>query len=425
MKRVIENIKQSQYVRNVSTLATGTLIVQIISTLISPVLSRLYTPADYGLFAVFSSCINVLAVICCFRYELAILIPEKNSESKQLLKLCLVILTLFSFLIFIITIFFNNSISGLLGNPAIGFWLYFVSPVVLAAGIVQAFTYMLNRNKSYKTISGVRVLQSSFNSGTSLLLGILKMNSFGLLVGFIVSQAVSALYVLKKSMFEIKNLTTDFDQLKFIARKYIEFPLYNLPSALLDTFSVNVIIFLLNYFFSEAVTGAYAFSLRILSIPSVVIGASIGQVFFQKISEAFNNKEKITGQIFKTWKILFMLIVIPTVIIFFFGEELFTFIFGKSWSEAGNISRYLCLLIFFSFISSPTSSAMLVLGKQKSILALNIVTFIYRPLTLLYGYQTKNFMNGIILYVILEIIQIIIYNLIMLKAAKRSDSALS
>jgi O-antigen/teichoic acid export membrane protein len=102
----------------------------------------------------------------------------------------------------------------------------------------------------------------------------------------------------------------------------------------LDTFSINSIVLLLSYFFSDAVTGAYSFSLRILSIPTIVIGASIGQVFFQKISEAYGNEEKITGMIVKTWKVLFMIGILPTLILFFFGEDLFKFVFGDKWAEA-------------------------------------------------------------------------------------------
>ncbi|MEO8663939.1 MAG: oligosaccharide flippase family protein [Ignavibacteria bacterium] len=421
MKGIFGNIRESQYVRNVSVLASGTIIVQAISIIISPVLSRLYTPGDYGLFAVFMSCVGVLSVICCFRYELAILIPKKNSEADSLLKLSLIIAALFSLLILIVTIIFNTQLTSLLGNDKIGLWLYFLGPMLLCAGITQAFTFWFNRSKSYKTISGVRVFQSSANSGLSLLLGFLKQNSFGLILSSIVSQILSSIFLLKRSAVKVNLRSVDLSGLKSIAVKFKEFPYFNLPAALLDTFSINSIILLLNYFFSETVTGSYSFALRLLSIPTVVIGAAIGQVFFQKISEADNRGEKITGIVQKSWKTLFLIGIIPTVIIFFFGKELFTFIFGQSWAEAGIISKYLCLLTFFTFISSPTSSAMIVLKKQKTVLMFNIAAFIYRPLAILWGYYTNNFLNGIILYVILEIIQVMLYNFILLKSSSKSD----
>lgn len=422
MRGIFNNIRESQYVKNVSVLASGTIIVQIISTLISPVLSRLYTPEDYGLLAVFISCLSVLSVICCFRYELAILIPKKNSDAVSLLKLSLIIASLFSILILIITVVFNKQLTFVLGADKIGFWLYFLGPMLLCAGITQAFTYWYNRNKNYKTISTLRVFQSSANSGFSLLLGFFKQNSFGLILSLIISQILSSLFLLKKSAVKLSVKSLEFTGLGTIGKKYKEFPYFNLPAALLDTFSINSIILLLNYYFSESVTGSYSFALRMLSIPSLVIGASIGQVFFQKISEAYNKGEKITDIILNSWKVLFLIGIVPAVIIFFFGKELFTFIFGTNWTEAGQISQYLSILSFFTLISSPTSSALIVLKKQRIILLVNIAAFVYRPLAILWGYNTNNYLNGIVLYIILEIIQIIFYNVMLIKSSRQADA---
>jgi len=421
LKWIPENIRQSQFAKSVSVLATGTIIVQAISTLLSPVLSRLYTPEDYGLLAIFTSCISILTVIGSFRYELAILLPKKNSEAGLILKLSIIITILFFVIVFLITLIFNTNIALFFGNEKLSFWLYFVGPVFLSAGVTQSFTYWFNRNKNYKIISGVRIFQSSVNSALSLVLGILKFNTFGLILSLIISNILSSLYLLKRSLFHLNECSLDFFKLRSVAKKYKEFPLLSMPSALLDTVSFNSIIFLLSYFFPESVTGAFSFSMRILSIPSIVIGTAMGQVFFQKISEAFNNKGKILPLILRSWKVLFLIGIIPTVVVFFFGEELFTFVFGKNWAQAGIISRYLCFLTLISFISSPTSSAMLVLRKQKAILILNIIAFIYRPLSLLWGYWTNNFMNGIILYVFLEILQIFSYNYVMYKGAKDAD----
>jgi len=421
LKWIPENIRQSQFAKNVSVLATGTIIVQAISTLLSPVLSRLYTPEDYGLLAIFTSCISILIVIGSFRYELAILIPKKNAEAVLILKLSLIIIILFSIIVFLITLIFNHKIALFFGNERLSFWLYFIAPVFLAAGVTQSFTLWFNRNKNYKIISGVRIYQSSVNSALSLLLGFLKFNTFGLILSLIISNIISSLYLLKRSVFRMSDCSLNFLKLRSVAKKYKEFPMLSLPSALLDTVSINSIIFLLSYFFSESITGSYSFSLRMLSIPAVVIGTAMGQVFFQKISEAYGNNEKISPLILRSWKVLFLTGIIPTVVLFFFGEELFTFVFGFKWAEAGRISEYLCILTFFMFISSPTSNAMVVLRKQRILLWVNVAAFIYRPMALIYGYSTNNYLAGIIVLIIFEIIQIITFNILLIQSALEAD----
>lgn len=422
LMRILENIKQNEFVKNVSVLASGTIIVQAISILLSPVLSRLYTPEDYGLLAVFASFISLLTVIGSFRYELAILIPNKKYDAGLILKLSLAITLGLSALVLLITSVFNGKLTSAFGNERLGFWLYFIAPVFLAAGTVQSFTYWFNRNKDYKSISGVRIFQSSVNSSLSVLFGFLKFNTSGLLISLILSNLSSSVYLLKKSFAGFKRCRMNFSQLKSVALKYKEFPVLNLPGALLDTVSINSVIFLLSYFFSESVTGSYSFALRLLTLPSVVVGTAIGQVLFQKISAAYNSKEKITASIVKSWKLLFWAGLLPTAVMFFFGEELFKFVFGAKWSEAGRISELLCLLTFAMFISSPTSSAMIVLRKQKILFWFNLAVFIYRPLSLLYGYLTDNFMKGIILFIVLEIIQIVFFNFILIRSSLKSDS---
>lgn len=425
MNLSLKNIRQSQFAKNVSVLATGTFIVQAISVLLSPVLSRLYTPEDYGLLAIFTSVISVLTVIGSFRYELAILIPKKNSEAALLLKLSVYIAILISLFVFLFTVVFNKKISALSGNENFSFWLWFISPVFLSAGIVQAFTYWFNRVKNYKTISAVRIFQSVINSSVSLILGFLKFHTWGLITALIISNIVSLIFLLKKSGSKLKTCTLNFTGLKAVSSKYREFPLLSLPGALLDTLSINSVIFLLGYFFSESVTGSYSFSYKILTLPSVLIGASIGQVLFQKISETYSKKEMILPAILKTWKLLFLSGLIPLIVIFLFGENLFRIIFGNEWSDAGKISEYLCLLTFFMLISSPTSSAMIVLRKQKFLLWTSIIVFFYRPLALFYGYLTNNYMNGIILFVVLETLQIIVFNFLLVKFASDSDKKIT
>ena len=44
---------KSDFIKNILELATGTSIAQFIPILISPILTRIYTPEDFGLFALF------------------------------------------------------------------------------------------------------------------------------------------------------------------------------------------------------------------------------------------------------------------------------------------------------------------------------------------------------------------------------------
>lgn len=105
MKQLFRKYRTSPFAQNVSVLASGSIVAQVISVLISPVLSRIYSPEDYGLLAVFLSVLNMFAVVLCFRYELAIVLPKDESDAINLVKLCLMISSGFALILLILSFF--------------------------------------------------------------------------------------------------------------------------------------------------------------------------------------------------------------------------------------------------------------------------------------------------------------------------------
>ena len=138
MKRFLP---KSEFGRNVLTLMTGTTIAQAIPIAISPILTRIYTPEDFGLFAFYASIASIISVVATGRYELAIMLPKKDDDAINIVVLSILISFLVSLLSLIIVLVFNTQITNLLGNPEIANWLYFIPLTVLFTGIYQSFNY--------------------------------------------------------------------------------------------------------------------------------------------------------------------------------------------------------------------------------------------------------------------------------------------
>ena len=103
-----------------------------------------------------------------------------------------------------------------------------------------------------------------------------------------------------------------------------------------------------------------------LKLPLLLAGVAIGQVFFQKCAEKINNKEDILPVISKAVKTLTILSLVPFSVIFFFGEELFTIVFGENWSSSGEFSEIMAPWFMMNFILSPVTSLPLILKRQSS-----------------------------------------------------------
>jgi len=159
---------KSEFSRNVLTLMTGTTIAQAIPIAISPILTRIYTPEDFGVFALYMSIASIVAVVATGRYELAIMLPKKDEDALNIIALSMIIAFFVSFITFLIVFLFNAQITSLLGNPEISNWLYFIPITVLLTGIYQSFNYWSNRKKQYRRLATSRVIQSGTTATTNL-----------------------------------------------------------------------------------------------------------------------------------------------------------------------------------------------------------------------------------------------------------------
>ncbi len=173
---------KSEFIKNVFTLMSGITVAQVIPLFLMPVLSRLYSPEDFGLLALFTSISSILFTLVCFRYDMAIMLPKNGHKSIQVVSLCISIAFIFSISIFILVCFFSDSITSLLGNKNIKPWLYALPFSVFMLGMVRVLTLWFNRQKNYKTMTYAKVLQHGGSTGAQVL-----SNSLwgGLIFGYI------------------------------------------------------------------------------------------------------------------------------------------------------------------------------------------------------------------------------------------------
>ena len=172
---------KSEFSKNVLTLMTGTTIAQAIPIAISPILTRIYTPEDFGVFALFIAVTSIFGSIASGRYELAIMLPKKDEDAVNIFVLGLIITCFITIILFILMILFNDYLTKLLGNEEISFWLYFVPLTVFFTGLWNLLNYYNNRKKNYKDIANAIVVKSIVLVIFQLIVGLLKHGVIGLI----------------------------------------------------------------------------------------------------------------------------------------------------------------------------------------------------------------------------------------------------
>jgi O-antigen/teichoic acid export membrane protein len=379
---------KSEFSRNVLTLMTGTTIAQAIPIAISPILTRVYSPQDFGLFALYMSVVSIMSVVVTGRYELAIMLPKKEEDAKSILHISLLITLLISVATLALVSLFNVQIASLLGNEDIADWLYFIPLSLLLVGFYQTFTYWINRRREYKKLSISRISQSTTTAGTNILMGLNNFQFFGLILGTILGQAVS-LFILSKSMLSSKRscfFSFDWSALVHFLKKFKKFPLMDIPASLLNVSSQQSTYIFFNALFSSATAGQYFLVVKTLNIPLVVVSSSIRDVFKERASYEYSHGKGLKQIYLSTLKKLVYISIIPFSIVAYFILDIFTFIFGQNWAIAGEFAQILMPMVFMRFVISPLTYIYFIVERQYINLGSQIILMLSTLLSFYIGY---------------------------------------
>jgi len=376
-------LQRSEFTRNVLTLMTGTTIAQAIPFLVSPILSRLYMPEDFDVLALYLAVVNLFAPIITGTYEQAIILPREEGDAVHVAGLTALMVAVFSMASIPVVVFFNHPITQLLNNPKVSPWLYLVPAGLFLASMTQVLTYWSMRNKLFGNIAGSRVGQSVSTAAVNLGFGAGVEGASGLVLGNLLGQGLAAGmlgYPVWKSRMEITTRVNG-KGLKAQMKKYRNFPLFTLPQTFLDGIKESGLIFLISSLFVAGTLGSYSFTVKILKMPLNLMGVAISQVFYQKAAERYNSGEPLFP-LLRDVLVRLVVIALPILaLLVLFGPQLFAFVFGPEWTQAGRFARILAPWLLVQFISSPVSQIPLILGRQKAFLFIAAVLNILIPAT--------------------------------------------
>ncbi|MGK0326008.1 MAG: O-antigen/teichoic acid export membrane protein [Polaribacter sp.] len=403
---------KKEFVKNVLTLITGSTLSQIIIYGSILLLTRLFSTELFGIYTLFSSSILVLKPISSLQYELAIVLPKKDEEAVNVFILSLIIILILSVCSFILIVLFKQEILSFFEIEKLSFFIYFLPLSTLLFGFINSLNYWNNRTKMFKHIASGHIVKSSIMSAGQITTGFSSMNSLGLIPGMLLGQFFQLIFLLKKSLKSIFLLRDEvsFQKMFFLARKYKDIPFFNTLINFLNTLSNEIPVYMMTKYFGLSAAGIYGLAIKVGKAPSGIIQESISQVFFNKASEKFNNEEDLQGIVKKTCFSLFkisFLVFIPLLAISFFLD----IIFGEEWYEVGTYLRILLPWLFIMFLSSPITSLIVILNKQKVILVYDVCLLIIRFLAFYAGYY---FYNDIIISLILFSVVGVFFNIFIL-----------
>jgi O-antigen/teichoic acid export membrane protein len=363
---------KSELIKSALVLSSGTVLAQAISYLLTPFITRLYSPEDFGEFGIIMRIVAFLAVIGAARYEHAIPLPKKNEHAFHIYRLSLRVLmwtVTLSLLAGGIFWLFKSNSNHLL------FYIVIISALTGFTVFISIGRHWAIRMKWFKNITVSTLLSSATTNTAKLLAGIAGLGVIGLAISTLLGViAGSIVFIFDAFGIYKKNNKKSNLRRTVVARQYREFPRVNLPHSLIDTSRELLVAFFLTLYLSTSLFGSYDHSFRMLKIPLLLIGVAVGQVLYNKMSADFSQKKDIYLLLKRSVILLTLIGIVPFTIIYFWGAPIFEFVFGKEWMLSGQIAAALSPWLMANFVASSISMVPAIIGKLKWFFWVGIAT---------------------------------------------------
>lgn len=390
----IRKTSRSKFVRNVTIVATGTASAQLITIVFSPIITRIYGPEAFGLLGTFMALVNVLIPIAALAYPIAIVLPKEDIDAKGIALLSAYLALGIAGCITLVLLLTGDWFVELLNVQAISEFILLIPMMVLFSAWLQINQQWLIRKKQFKITSMVAVAQAFIFNSAKVGIGWFKPLAAVLIV---LTTAGVALHAIMLSFGAKQADTTDSQKdakpktpLKELAKRHNDFPLYRAPQVFINAISQSLPILMLASFFGPSAAGFYTLGKSVMGMPSELIGKSVGDVFYPRVTEAAQNGENLTRLVFKATSFLAIVGFLPFGFVVVFGPWLFSFVFGSEWGMAGEYARWLALWMFFMFLNRPSVQTLPILSAQRFHLVFTFFTIAARLSVLVIGYHIFN-----------------------------------
>ena len=402
----LRSLFSNSLLRSAGVLLGGTAFAHAILALALPVVTRLYTPDDFNVLAVFASLLLTLSVAACLRFDLAIPIAEHAEDAFNVLALALLCALLVSAALAVCVLFLSHDIANWLNTPELESYLWLVPLGVLVAACASALQFWHARIKAFGTLARTRIGQSCAVVATQIGCGWLNVAPLGLLLGQVLNSGASVLSlgyrVLRNERALLSSVSWRRMRAQFV--EYDRFPKYSTVEALANVGSSQLPIVLIAALAAGPEAGYLALALAIVQAPTSLIGGAAGQVYLSHAAEEHRAGRlgaftvTVVGGVFKAG-------AGPLLLAGIVAPDAFAIIFGEDWRRAGVLVTWMVPGCVMQLLSFPVSMALPVVGRTRASLVLMLaglairVGMVYAALFAFGGWLTEAYaLSALVFY---------------------------
>lgn len=361
----MRNLFRGLQTRRILGVAAGAASAHGLILLASPILTRLYSPGDFGVYSYFFAALGFIAPVATLRYEMAIPLPRSERAARGIAALGLLASAAVATLVAGVLAaarwlglppVADASVAFLIGLPA----------GVAATGIYQVANYFAVRHERFRAIAVARGGLGLGTSTVQVVLGIAAVGSAGLVVGDVVGRLVSAGTLVAGLPDRARSLGRQLSVRALRRRAWVlrGFPLLSTPAVLLNSLGLYLPLAAVGYHYGAAEAGLLFLAQRAIGLPATLLSSATSQVYIADLTrEGRGDRITVYGQ---TLIRLFALAAVPFTIAAAMSPLVFGPLFGPEWTSAGRIAMILAPFYFFQLLSGATISTLDVLMLHRA-----------------------------------------------------------
>ena len=365
------NLKNN-FLKSIITLTSGSIIAQLITLIVSPIMTRLYSADEIGTYSFILTALSMFGSVSCGRYEMSIVTEPKEKNVYSLIKLSVIICLAFSMLI---SVGYGVYFAFFLKDESMNIYtIMFIFVLLISSGVTNILISYNNRNKEYKLMTTVYVIRSAVQNIGIVIFGFLKFGVIGLLFSLTVGQ-ICGLNRQSKSLkqylkvIKAVKLSELFEVMKDNCRQ----PLFSAPATFSNGFAYSSINLFIQGLYGMTTLGYYSISFRVLGLPLSMISFNVAKVFFEDASREYDVTGQFYGALRKTALFLTALAIPMVLVMIFLAPPLCGILFGSEWEVAGQYIRILAPMFGIRFIVTTLTLGLQIARKQKYELILQIL----------------------------------------------------
>jgi len=397
---LVQGSRNSRLLRNILTVVSGTAGAQALTLAFMPVITRIYGPEAYGVLGTFLSVTLMLIPIAALTYPIAIVLPKRDGDARGLVRLSLLIALLMALMVALLLFLSGEALTTRLQMQIIQPYLMLVPLVMFSGAALEISQQWLFRTQRFHITASVAVGHSLLFNSIRTLAGLVQPTALVLVCSTALQHALHAA-MLGLAMLRAKPHVDNHNQvdqntkavesvavqpgLLALAQRHRDFPLFRAPVMLINAVSQHLPTLILAVYFGPAAAGFFALCRQAMSMPTNLIGKSVADVYYPRISRAIHDGEPVAAMLIKATAALALVGLVPFSLVVAFGPWLFALVFGEQWQVAGEFARWLALAEYLVFVSRPCVVAVPALSLQGRFLIFEVFSTSLRVLALFGG----------------------------------------